>query len=127
MRLVQGQMGHLLADHPARADRGAGRRWRRSQTRVRGDDEHEEDRRRGDQEGAGGVMGIPESAECVGKKQPVEIRVRPYQCARKGRASGCRTVTGTWTHDQSFHLPDARGKPEISGVWTPFPIDLRKM
>ena len=28
VRLVQGQMGHLLADHAASADRGAGGRWR---------------------------------------------------------------------------------------------------
>jgi len=28
VRLVQGQMGHLLADHPARLDRGAGHRRR---------------------------------------------------------------------------------------------------
>jgi hypothetical protein len=34
VRLVQGQMGHLLADHAARADRGYGGRRRVSKARV---------------------------------------------------------------------------------------------
>ena len=38
-----------------------------------------------------GVMGIPESAECVGKKQPVEIRVRPTNVrAKEGRLVAVR-------------------------------------
>src|ERR1700753_1830059 len=39
-------MGHFLADHAAGADRGVGGRWRRRQARLRGNDGHEEDRRR---------------------------------------------------------------------------------
>ena len=52
VRLVQGQVGRLLADHAARADRGDGGRRRRSKARVRCDDGHEEDRRRRDRGGA---------------------------------------------------------------------------
>ena len=48
VRLVQGPLGPLLADHAARADRGDGGRRRRGQARVRGDDADEEDRRRHD-------------------------------------------------------------------------------
>ena len=48
VRLVQGQMGRLLADHATRLDRSNGGRRRRSKTRLRCDDEDEENRRRGD-------------------------------------------------------------------------------
>ena len=57
VRLVQGQMGRLLADHAARADRGDGGRRRRSKARVRRDDGHEEDRRRRDRGGAARLSG----------------------------------------------------------------------
>jgi predicted 3-demethylubiquinone-9 3-methyltransferase (glyoxalase superfamily) len=60
MRLVQGQMGYLLADHAARADRGDGCRRRRSKARVQCDDDHEEDRRRRDREGTAGLT-VPSS------------------------------------------------------------------
>ena len=46
VRLVQGPLGPLLADHPARADRRAGGWRRRGKARLRGDDADEEDRRR---------------------------------------------------------------------------------
>ncbi len=55
LRLVQGQMGRLLADHAARADRGVSGRRRRGQTRLRRDDGHEEDRCGEDREGKAGV------------------------------------------------------------------------
>src|SRR5437762_3006759 len=45
-------MGHLLANHAAGADRGAGARRRRSEARIRRHDGHEEDRRRRDHGGA---------------------------------------------------------------------------
>ena len=49
MRLVQGQMGLLLADHAARAARGDDQfRQGRRQARVRGDDDDAEDRHRQD-------------------------------------------------------------------------------
>ncbi len=51
VRLVQGQVGRLVADHAARADRSDGDRRRRSQARLRSDDDDEEDRRRRDREG----------------------------------------------------------------------------
>ena len=44
MRLVQGPLGPLLADHPAHAERGACGRWRRGQACLRGDDDDGEDR-----------------------------------------------------------------------------------
>ena len=46
VRLVQGSLGPVLADHPARADRRDGRGWRRGEARLRRDDDDEEDRRR---------------------------------------------------------------------------------
>ena len=46
LRLVQGPLGPLLADHAARAHRGAGGRRRRGEARLRGDDDDAEDRRR---------------------------------------------------------------------------------
>jgi hypothetical protein len=43
VRVVQGPLGSLVADHPSCPDRGAGR-WRcRSQACIRGDDADEED------------------------------------------------------------------------------------
>src|SRR3546814_12813170 len=45
-------MGYLLADHAARADRGAGSRRRGGETRLRDDDDHAEDRRRSNRSGA---------------------------------------------------------------------------
>src|SRR5690606_25065399 len=54
MRLVQGQVGPLLADHATHADRGDGGRRRGSQARLRRNDENEEDRRRHDRGGAAG-------------------------------------------------------------------------
>src|SRR3546814_146367 len=57
MRLVQGQMGRELADHPARAARGDDRaRQGRGQARLRGDDDDEEDRHRRDRGGSEGRM-----------------------------------------------------------------------
>ena len=54
VRLVQGQMGPVVADHPARPDRRDGQGRRRRQARVRGDDADGEDRRREDRgRGAG--------------------------------------------------------------------------
>ena len=49
VRLVQGPVGHFLADHPARADRGRWRARRRGSAgaRLRGDDDDAQDRRRG--------------------------------------------------------------------------------
>ena len=44
----QDKMGRLVADHTARADRGDGRRRQRGKTRVRGNDGHDENRRRCD-------------------------------------------------------------------------------
>src|SRR5215472_4588622 len=55
MRLVQRQVGHLLANYAARADRGAGGRRRRSKARVRCDDGHGEDRHSRDQGGTARV------------------------------------------------------------------------
>ena len=53
MRLVQGQMGIVLADHADRADESDHRsRSRRRQARVRCDDADEEDRHRRDRGGA---------------------------------------------------------------------------
>ena len=46
VRLVQGSMGHLMADHPARAHRCACAWWQRGQACLRGDDDDEEDRHR---------------------------------------------------------------------------------
>jgi hypothetical protein len=48
VRLVQGQMGPVLADHAAGADRRARPRRRRCQARVRRDDDDGQDRRRRD-------------------------------------------------------------------------------
>ena len=48
VRLVQGPLGPLLADHSARAHRCACGRWRRGKARFPGDDDDEEDRRRHD-------------------------------------------------------------------------------
>ena len=56
VRLVQGPMGGVVADHAARADRGAGRGWAGSEASVRCDDDDEEDRRCDDREGAAGVV-----------------------------------------------------------------------
>ena len=55
VRLVQGPLGPLLADHPAHADRGAGGRRRRGQARVRRHDDDAEDRRRHDRRRAAGL------------------------------------------------------------------------
>lgn len=44
VRLVQGQVGHFLADHAAHAARSAGCRRRGGQARLRGDDDDEENR-----------------------------------------------------------------------------------
>ena len=55
VRLVQGPLGPLLADHPARADRRAGGGRRRGQARLRRDDDDEEDRRRHDRRRAAGL------------------------------------------------------------------------
>src|SRR5690606_10086423 len=46
VRLVQGQVGRLLADHPAHPRRSDERRTRPRQAHVRGDDDDEEDRHR---------------------------------------------------------------------------------
>ena len=46
VRLVQGPLGPLLADHPARANRGVYGWWRRGKTCLRCDDDDEEDRYR---------------------------------------------------------------------------------
>jgi len=46
VRLVQGPLGPLLADHPARANRCIWVWWRRGKARLRGDDEDEKDRHR---------------------------------------------------------------------------------
>src|SRR6185437_10449884 len=49
VRLVQGQVGPVVADHPTRPDRGGHRsRSRRRQARVRRDDDDVEDRHRRD-------------------------------------------------------------------------------
>ena len=48
VRLVQGQMGPVVADHAARADRRDGPGRRRRQARVRRDDDDGQDRRRQD-------------------------------------------------------------------------------
>ena len=50
LRLVQGQVGPLLADHAARAHRGHGGAAT-ARSALRGDDEDAEDRRRGDRGG----------------------------------------------------------------------------
>ena len=56
VRLVQGPLGPLLADHPARADRGACG-WRRGGGAcLRGDDADEEDRRRHHRAPRGGAL-----------------------------------------------------------------------
>src|SRR5262245_59357261 len=49
-------MGRLMANHAARIDRGAGCRRRGSETRVRGDDGYEEDRRLRVRGGSGSPM-----------------------------------------------------------------------
>jgi hypothetical protein len=61
VRLVQGQMGHLVADYATGIDRGHGGRWRSGQTRLRGHDADEEDRRGGHQSGSAGVT----AARCL--------------------------------------------------------------
>ena len=66
VRLVQGPLGPLVADHPARADRGAGRGRRRGQARVRGDDADEEDRRRRHRGGAAGLTLVARTAARAG-------------------------------------------------------------
>jgi hypothetical protein len=48
VRLVQGPLGSLVADHPARADRRASGWRRRGKACVRGDDDDEKDRCRRD-------------------------------------------------------------------------------
>src|SRR5262245_59585269 len=56
--MVQRQMGSLVADHTTGLDGGACC-WRQgSKTRLRCDDGHEEDRRRGDRGGAPGLMTV---------------------------------------------------------------------
>ena len=49
LRLVQGQVGRELADHPARPDRRHGRRRQDRPTRLRGHDGNGQDRHREDQ------------------------------------------------------------------------------
>ena len=52
VRLVQGQVGRVVADHAARPHRGdAGPGPRRREARLRRDDDDEEDRHRRDREG----------------------------------------------------------------------------
>ena len=51
LRLVQGQMGSVVADHTARPYRGDGQGRRCGEARVRGDDGDAEDRRRQDRSG----------------------------------------------------------------------------
>ena len=61
VRLVQGQVGIVLADHADRADEGDHRsRSRGRQARVRRDDDDEEDRHRGDRGGAPRVRRVTE-------------------------------------------------------------------
>ena len=55
VRLVQGPLGPLLADHPARADRCACGRGRRGKACLRGDDDDAEDRHRHHRGGATGI------------------------------------------------------------------------
>jgi 3-demethylubiquinone-9 3-methyltransferase len=43
VRLVQGPLGPVLADHPAGAHRRSGGRWRRGKARIRRHDDNEED------------------------------------------------------------------------------------
>ena len=62
VRLVQGPLGTVLADHPARADRGDGGWWRRGQACLRGDDDDEEDRRRHHRGGAAGLTQVGQTA-----------------------------------------------------------------
>ena len=84
VRLVQGQVGRVVADHAARADRSDGGRRRSSQARVRGDDDDAEDRRRRDRGGAARLSfaagGRPPAAairvSISGRK-----RLRPYRLA----------------------------------------------
>src|SRR3569623_2106546 len=53
MRLVQGQMGRVLADYADRFDQSDNRsRHRRRQARVRGDDGDDKDRHRRNRKGA---------------------------------------------------------------------------
>ena len=52
VRVVQGPLGSLLADHPTHADRRACGRWRRGQAGLRGDDVDGKDRRRHHRRGA---------------------------------------------------------------------------
>nr|CUV62870.1 Hypothethical protein (modular protein) [Ralstonia solanacearum] len=64
MRLVQGPLGHLVADHPARPHCGDMRpRSRGSQARIRRDDDDEKDRYRHDRGSAAGPRPIPELME----------------------------------------------------------------
>ena len=63
VRLVQGQVGPVVADHAARADRRVHRpRPRRGQARVRRDDGDAEDRHRGDREGPARPVTLPAGA-----------------------------------------------------------------
>ena len=55
VRLVQGPLGPVLADHPARTNRCYGGRWRRGKACLRSDDADEEDRHRHDRGGAAGL------------------------------------------------------------------------
>ena len=64
MRLVQGQVGSVVADHASRSDQGDGEsRPGRRHARIRGDDEDEKDRRRRDR---GRGRRLKEIGEAIG-------------------------------------------------------------
>ncbi len=99
VRLVQGQVGRFLANHAARADRGAGGRRRRSKASIRCHDGHEENRRRRDQSGAARL---------------ILIRTSPDRCL--GWAQWSRVRLGHHGHEEMQRRGDAIAAPHGPGL-----------
>ena len=75
VRLVQGPLGPLLADHAAHADRRACGRRRRGQARLRGDDDDAEDRRR-DHRGRAAGLTVGKAGSVIGVARRIHSRTR---------------------------------------------------